>query len=119
MRLAPSEGAPPAALAPVAVGEGRVGEAALAGVAIESGGDTRVGSVAEPVVAFPLTFDGRVVGAIAVHRTLEQKSEWTRVDRELMKLLGAQAVRALVSACAYVDTGKKYPPLAAFADLGV
>lgn len=113
------EGVSESDVGPVTLGEGKVGEAALSGVAIEGGGDTRSGSVLDPIVSFPLLFDDRVVGAVSIFRTLEQKSEWSRVDRELMKLLGAQAVHAIVSARAYVDTGKKFPPLSAFVDLGV
>ncbi|HEX4355866.1 MAG TPA: GAF domain-containing protein [Polyangiales bacterium] len=71
----------------------------------------------DPACVIPLTNDGVVVGVIAVFRTLEQKTEFGRVDRELFKLLGAQAAPALCNARLYTQAGRNMPALEAFLGL--
>src|SRR5262249_50677450 len=79
--------------------------------------DTSTGSLAEPACVIPLYNDGIVVGVIAVFQTLEQKTEFGRVDRELFKLLGAQAAPALCNAHLYTAAGRNMPGLEAFLGL--
>lgn len=43
----------------------------------------------------PMKIDGRLVGAVAVFRLLQQKSGWAEVDHQLFELLGTQAAIAL------------------------
>ncbi len=74
-------------------------------------------SIDKPVVIIPLHMDGRVLGAIAIFGTLPQKTEFVYIDRELFKLLGAQAAPALINARLFTDAGRKVPGLQAFLDL--
>lgn len=113
-----SEGIDVGALSAVPPGEGRIGETFLAGTTFESRTDSRAGSLAAPVICVPLRIEDRPVGVIAVFRTLEQKSAFIRIDHELFKLLGAQAMSALVAARLFSDGGRKIPPLSSFRDLG-
>jgi len=109
-----SQGLDEASLGPLAVGEGRVGDAVLTGLVYIEPDVSVVGSVARPLVAIPLITDGHVVGAIAVVQLFEQKRGWAPVDEELFKLLGAQASTALIAASLYpVEEG----PLPALADI--
>ena len=79
--------------------------------------DASRGTLDEPACVIPLVTDGETVGAIAIFRTLEQKTEFERVDRELFKLLGAQAAPALVNAHLYAGSGRKMPTIDAFLDV--
>ncbi len=74
-------------------------------------------SIEDPVAVIPLHIDGRTIGAIAIFGTLPQKTEFVHIDRELFKLLGAQAAPALVNARLFTDAGRKVPGLQAFLDL--
>ena len=56
-------------------------------------------------------------GVIAIFGTLPQKTEFVTIDRELFKLLGAQAAPALVNARIFTDAGRKVPGIQAFVDL--
>jgi GAF domain-containing protein len=84
------------------LGEGAVGAAVLRGEpywredcdgrhAPDEAGD-------HPLVVIPLCAGPRPVGAIAVHRLLRHKSGFSRLDRELLALLGGQAATALLAA---------------------
>ena len=81
-------------------------------------GDPRMGTLAAPSAVVPLTIDDRVVGVIVILRTLQQKTSFVPVDHELFKLLGAQAVSALVAARLFSDHNRELPPLSSFTDLG-
>lgn len=115
-----SEGLPASELASIEVGSSsRVARVFETGEPHETDGDSRIGTLAEPRVIFPLMLEGRPVGVVAVVRTLQQKSSFVHMDQELFKLLGAQAVSALVTARLYTDSGKKMPKLSGFLDLAV
>jgi hypothetical protein len=114
-----SEGVPAADVARCSSTRGPIARAVEANVVAESNAlDASRCTVDEPACIIPLSSDGVVVGAIAVFKTLEQKKEFERVDRELFKLLGAQAAPALCNAQLYTASGRQMPKLDAFLDLG-
>jgi GAF domain len=53
---------------------------------------------AAPAACIPLEFSDRVIGVIVIYALLGHKKEFVAVDRELLKLLEAQAGSAIVSA---------------------
>lgn len=120
-RLVPiaSEGVAGGDLLPVPIGEGPVGETFTRGTTQVAEADPRAGSLAKPAATVPIRIEDKVVGVIAVYRTLEQKEAFIPVDHELLKLLGTQAMTALVAARFYTDHGRSLPSLSAFRDLGV
>jgi hypothetical protein len=90
----------------VTVGEGVTGDAFVTGIphvreAIAAEGGQ--GTFDDPVAVIPLMVLDRVVGAITIVTMLEQKERWASVDRELLKLLGAQAGIALVAANLFAE----------------
>jgi GAF domain-containing protein len=113
-----SEGVEAEAVARLAVTHGAIGRAFADGeVAIRFEGEMTEASIDKPVVIIPLHMDGRILGAIAIFGTLPQKTEFVYIDRELFKLLGAQAAPALINARLFTDAGRKVPGLQAFLDL--
>ena len=81
----------------VSATEGAIGDACLTGVPriIDPLPETRT---TEPIAAVPLLLDGVVVAVIAVYSLLPHKRGWALVDRELFKLLSAQAASAMIGA---------------------
>jgi hypothetical protein len=114
-----SEGLPAADLVSIPVGEGAIGRSFADNQPSVTEGDSRLGTIAAPSACFPIRVEERVRGVIAVIRTLEQKDAFVRLDLELFKLLGAQAMPALLAARLYTDGGRELPSLAGFLDLGV
>jgi GAF domain-containing protein len=85
----------------IALGEGVIGSAAQSGriyIAPEIRRERHDLETSSPSVCIPLRVDGRVVGAIAIHRLLEHKPKLEDRDHELFALLGTQAATALVRA---------------------
>ncbi len=118
LRVAMCQGVEREQLQPIASGEGPVGDCLVTGLFTVSDSDPRKGSLEKPVALIPLRFDDRVLGVLAIFQTLEQKNAFIPVDRELFKLLGAQAMTALIAAT-YITEHKKEPPsLAHLFDLG-
>jgi hypothetical protein len=113
-----SEGVSEGDLVPIRVGEGPIGGCFATRTMSDIPRDTRRGSLSAPVVCFPLVLEERATGVVAIFRTLEQKSSFIQVDHELFKLLGAQAMWALVAARQFTDGGRVLPPLSSFRDLG-
>lgn len=114
-----SEGIPAGDLSPVTVGEGKIGVAFATNEPDVTEDDSRAGTLAAPSACVPIRVEDRVRGVIAVVRTLEQKDAFVRLDLELFKLLGAQAMPALLAARLYTDGGRELPTIAGFLDLGV
>ena len=113
-----SEGVDAARIARVKATGGPIGRAFASGeVAYDVARDVSKISLEDPVALIPLHIDGRVHGLIAIFGTLPQKTEFVSIDRELFKLLGAQAAPALVNARLFTDTGRKVPGVQAFVDL--
>jgi hypothetical protein len=88
---------------PLAVEEGPIGLAYLTGVAAVTSGDPRDGSPERPAAAIPLLLQGNVRGVFVLLRTLRQKDAFSTGDRELLRLLGDQAMPALAAARLYAD----------------
>lgn len=113
-----SEGVNAADVARRPLSHGPIGRAFNTGeIAFDVSRDVSQGSIHDPVAVVPLRIDGRVHGIIAIFGTLTQKTEFVNIDRELFKLLGAQAAPALVNARLFTDAGRKVPGLQAFVDL--
>ena len=102
----------------MSVGDGAIGGCFSARATTAIASDPRQGTLATPAVCFPLVLEERSVGVVAVFRTLEQKRSFIQVDHELFKLLGAQAMWALIAARQFTDGGRTIPPLSSFRDLG-
>jgi hypothetical protein len=73
--------------------------------------------IGDPAAVVPLSMDGRTVGLIVIFSLLQQKLEFMSIDAEIFRLLGAQAVPALVSARLFTERGRKVPTVQAFLDL--
>jgi hypothetical protein len=113
-----SEGVESSDVARLPVNKGAIGRAFADGeVSFRVEGDLTDASIDDPVVVIPLHMDGSIIGVIAIFGTLPQKTEFVYIDRELFKLLGAQAAPALVNARLFTDAGRKVPGLQAFLDL--
>jgi hypothetical protein len=113
-----TEGVEPAEVARIPAASGPIGRAFTTGeVVFDMARDVSRASVEDPVALVPLHIDGRVHGVIAIFGTLPQKTEFVAIDRELFKLLGAQAAPALVNARIFTDAGRKVPTIHAFVDL--
>jgi GAF domain-containing protein len=115
-----SEGVPADKLAPVRTEGTRVGEAYRTGTGmIDEEVNPTQGTFERPPAVIPLTVDDKVVGVIAIFRTLSQKQRFDTIDFELFKLLGQHAAAALVSASLFAQAERKLPGLEAFLDLSV
>ena len=113
-----SEGVDVADVARIPARRGPIGRAFTSGeLAYDQARDVSQASLEDPVAVIPLHVDGHVHGVIAIYGTLPQKTEFVTIDRELFKLLGAQAATALVNARIFTDTGRKVPGIHAFVDL--
>jgi hypothetical protein len=113
-----SEGVESSDVARLPVNKGAIGRAFADGeVSFRVEGELTDASIDDPVVVIPLHMDGSIIGVIAIFGTLPQKTEFLYIDRELFKLLGAQAAPALVNARLFTDAGRKVPGLQAFLDL--
>jgi len=113
-----SEGVDVADVARIPARRGPIGRAFTSGeLAYDQARDVSQASLEDPVAVIPLHVDGHVHGVIAIYGTLPQKTEFVTIDRELFKLLGAQAAPALVNARIFTDTGRKVPGIHAFVDL--
>jgi hypothetical protein len=88
---------------PLPADEGPLGLAYLTGVAAVTSGDPREGSAERPAAVIPLQLQGQVRGVFAIFRTLPQKDIFSAGDRELLRLLGDQAMPALAAARLYAD----------------
>ncbi len=83
---------------------------------VDPRGEPSSGTVEAPAAVIPIAMAGRSMGAIAIFRTLPQKTAFTGVDHELFKLLAAQAAPALVNARLFTDAGRRVPGAQAFID---
>ena len=113
-----SEGVDAALIARVSAKRGAIGRAFASGeLTYDVARDVSTLSIDDPVALIPMALDGRVHGIIAIFGTLPQKTEFVSIDRELFKLLGAQAAPALVNARLFTDAGRKVPGIQTFVDL--
>jgi hypothetical protein len=113
-----TEGVNAAEASRLPLAEGPVGKAFSKGeIVYGTRRDLARGDLGDPAAAIPLSMDGRTVGVIAIYGMLEQKTEFVNIDVEIFKLLGSQAVPALVSARLFAERGRKVPTVQAFLDL--
>jgi GAF domain-containing protein len=113
-----SEGVAENELGPVQSGQGAIGEAFANGKLVVRDGDPREGRLDTPTACIPLRLQDRVIGVLVIFRTLVQKVAFTHVDHELFKLLGAQAMTALISARLFAERGRDAALFTGFRDLG-
>jgi GAF domain-containing protein len=85
--------------------EGAIERAYLTGVTHIAEGD----GAPAPAACVPLLLEQRIVGVIAVYALLEHKKKFVTVDRELLKLLGAHAGAAFVSAYLWHEAEGRLP----------
>lgn len=106
----------PEDLAPVSLEGTPLGDVCLVAIPkIRKEGSLTQGSLDDPLAIIPLLADGCAVGVISIVSLLGHKTHWADVDRELFKLLGAQAGAALIAANLYADITD---PGSALANLG-
>jgi hypothetical protein len=85
--------------------EAAIERAYLTGVPHISDGE----KMSAPAACIPLQLEDRIVGIIVVYALLEHKKRFVTVDRELLKLLGAQAGAAFVSAYLWGEADGRLP----------
>ena len=111
-----SEGRPVAEFAACEIGHGIVGGAVATG-------ETRCGDAGapedpmRPLVCVPLRVQERPIGAIAIHKLLQQKDGFTALDHELFTLLAGHAATAVFAARLYSQSERKLNTIQGFIDL--
>lgn len=98
------------------LGEGMVGGAVASGetACVESAEEQQGG---QPIVAIPLRVQERPIGAIAIHRLLQQKDGFSALDHELFTLLAGHAATAIFAARLYSQSERKLNTIQGFIDL--
>lgn len=121
-RLKPvaSEGAPVSEFAPLALDSGQIGESVREGEVI-TGDPNACGEpgdpIGEPVVCIPLRVDEKPVGAIVIHRLLQQKDGFSPLDHELFTLMAGHAATAIFASQLYAQSERKLNTIQGFIDL--
>jgi GAF domain-containing protein len=116
-----SEGSPVSAFPALPLGSGVVGEAVQDGGVVtgdpmaeqEAGSD----GVGEPVVCIPLRVDEKPVGAIVIHKLLQQKDGFSPLDHELFTLMAGHAATAIFASQLYAQSERKLNTIQGFIDL--
>jgi hypothetical protein len=100
LKLVSSVGIAPEELKVVELGSGVIGRVATSGEPyLPLEGEERETCAGHPVNAcVPLSVDGKVTGAIALFRLLQQKAKLNESDLELLKLIGTHGGASLASA---------------------
>ena len=96
-----------------------VGEAVRDGEVV-TGDPTAVGEpgqIGEPVVCIPLRVDDKPVGAIVIHRLLQQKDGFSPLDHELFTLMAGHAATAIFASQLYAQSERKLNTIQGFIDL--
>jgi hypothetical protein len=98
------------------LGQGLVGNAVATG---ETACSTDLGSeeAGRPIVVIPLRVQERPIGAIVIHRLLQQKDGFTPLDHELFTLLAGHAATAIFAARLYSQSERKLNTIQGFIDL--
>ena len=102
------------------IGLGAVGEAVQSGTVVchdpsYQDGDDIASSV--PIVSIPLKVEDLPIGAIAVHKLLQQKSGFSALDHELFTLLAGHAATAIFASRLYAQSERKLSTIQGFIDL--
>ena len=98
LSLVSSFGIEPASYQRIPLGTGVIGRTAVTGEAFideKRNGNGKLPEEADLTSCIPLKVDGRVTGAVAIFRLLEQKPGLEAVDYELLHLLATHAATAL------------------------
>ena len=74
-------------------------------------------ATAVPIVSIPLTVEDLPVGAIAVHRLLQQKAGFSALDHELFTMLAGHAATAIFASRVYAQSERKLSTIQGFIDL--
>jgi GAF domain-containing protein len=111
-----SEGREIADFPPCHLGNGMVGAAVATGETQcgDAGGPE---DLERPLVCVPLRVQERPIGAIAIHKLLQQKDGFTPLDHELFTLLGGHAATAVFAARLYSQSERKLNTIQGFIDL--
>jgi hypothetical protein len=114
-----SEGADLDLFPEIEIGRGPVGEALVSGSVACTDGDGSGADPAQqvPIVAIPLRVEDLPVGAIAVHRLLQQKVGVSALDHELFTLLAGHAATAIFASRLYAQSERKLSTIQGFIDL--
>jgi hypothetical protein len=115
-----SEGADLELFEEIEIGQGPVGGAVQTGNVICQDGDwseDQGAATAVPIVAIPLTVEDLPVGAIAVHRLLQQKAGFSALDHELFTMLAGHAATAIFASRLYAQSERKLTTIQGFIDL--
>jgi GAF domain-containing protein len=75
------------------------------------------GEIGEPVVCIPLRVDEKPVGAIVIHRLLQQKDGFSPLDHELFTLMAGHAATAIFASQLYAQSERKLNTIQGFIDL--
>ncbi len=116
-----SEGSPVSAFPPLPLASGTVGDAVRGGEVVT--GDPMVeqeggtGGIGEPVVCIPLRVDEKPVGAIVIHKLLQQKDGFSPLDHELFTLMAGHAATAIFASQLYAQSERKLNTIQGFIDL--
>jgi nitrate/nitrite-specific signal transduction histidine kinase len=81
--------------------------AAVVGMETVCFDDTDGSALSRPLVCIPLGIEGRPVGAIAIHRLLEQKDGFSDMDHELFNVLSRHAATAIYAARLFSQSERK------------
>jgi putative methionine-R-sulfoxide reductase with GAF domain len=111
-----SEGRPVADFAACQLGRGMVGSAVETGQT-QTGDASAPEDLAQPIVCVPLRVQDRPIGAIAIHKLLQQKDGFTALDHELFTLLAGHAATAVFAARLYSQSERKLNTIQGFIDL--
>jgi len=102
------------------VGVGPVGEAVETGSVVcrdSTFADGQAVADTVPIVSIPLKVEDLPVGAIAVHKLLQQKSGFSALDHELFTLLAGHAATAIFASRLYAQSERKLSTIQGFIDL--
>ncbi|RIK99734.1 MAG: diguanylate phosphodiesterase [Proteobacteria bacterium] len=111
-----SEGREISEFAPCELGYGMVG-AAVASGETQCGDAAAAEDLARPIVCVPLRVQERPIGAIAIHKLLQQKDGFTPLDHELFTLLAGHAATAVFAARLHSQSERKLNTIQGFIDL--
>lgn len=111
-----SEGRAVSEFAACELGQGMVG-AAVASGETQCGDPASPEDLGRPLVCVPLRVQERPIGAIAIHKLLQQKDGFTALDHELFTLLAGHAATAVFAARLYSQSERKLNTIQGFIDL--
>ncbi len=114
-----AEGMDKEKLAKVQLGQGVIGRVAETGDNHFGPEDLMNAPVnpAEPFICIPLKIKDRIIGVIALHAFLKQKTRLASVDYELFTLLAGHAATALFSSKLYSESERKLSTIQGFLEL--